>query len=364
MQAAGVLAFGSARFQGRVRAMARPLQLEVMGLSTSSAAAERMAQSPPRCVLVDGAGPAVSDLCQKIQRSAELTPTPILTVVEDPWSEEVNRAFALGVDDYLPISSPEQLAAKVDALARRPAPRLDAAGPMGIVVADASGSRQRALAWHLRRIGARFHFVGSWLVPSDVPVRLVVVHCSLVPARVAEGIRRARRPRSVPLVITGTTAELAPLRGQLKDLPGVRFLDLERDLGRMAFLVNGMLFDRRPEAPQRRSERVCFETPICIRTGTGAGDQDDKEMWGFTYNLNRTGLYVRTLTPPAAGTPVAMQFAPPGSRARTSVKGTVVWNREYTPEGGYPSGFGVQYAEEDLPAALLPGYRKLVESID
>jgi Tfp pilus assembly protein PilZ len=122
----------------------------------------------------------------------------------------------------------------------------------------------------------------------------------------------------------------------------------------------------------RRSPRFTFETPVSFAPLAGGhpaacsdGSDGDHGLlqWGYSYNISRGGLFVRTVTPPGMGQELALEFSPPFGRGRVIVEGKVAWRQEFSRSRGFPPGFGLQYAE-DLPipdaAALEAGYAKLL----
>jgi len=144
----------------------------------------------------------------------------------------------------------------------------------------------------------------------------------------------------------------------MEGMEDVAFCDLDADLAQVVFSANKLLIGA--GRALRRSERLPYETPVRVWISAGM-----VEIWGYTYNINLGGLYVRTLTPPALGTEIDLELVPPHGRGRVMVEGKVVWRQEYSPGKGYPAGFGAQYTEERLPvadgAALEHGYLRLVE---
>ncbi len=227
------------------------------------------------------------------------------------------------------------------------------------MLADPERERRVHVGRHLRRMGLEVDFAVDDQLPDDPGVKLVVAHCALAPNGVAGAIEHYRQGpgAKIPWVITGTRSEIDEARKQVEDAEDVVYFDLDSDATQIAFTANKMLVGKNRSL--RRSERIDFETPVHIMLKDNGG----AEIWGYSYNINLGGLYVRTLTPPALGTQISMEYTPPNGRGRVVVDGKVVWRQEYSKGKGYPSGFGVQY--DELPvadgAALEAGYARLAQ---
>jgi hypothetical protein len=317
-----------------------------------------MSEDELGCGLTDCSTEAGQSMCRGIRLSSLLADLPLIAVVEDPWSAQVQQAFGLGVDDYLPASSVEQLKNKLLALRAEGAPSGSYLSGK-VVLADPERERRVHLGRHLRRMGLEVDFAVDDQLPDDPRVKLVVAHCALASSGVGEAIAQYREGpgAKIPWIITGTRSEIDEARKQVEDAEDVVYFDLDSDPTQIAFTANKMLVGK--SRSLRRSERIDFETPIHIMIEDNGG----AEIWGYSYNINLGGLYVRTLTPPALGTLISMEYTPPYGRGRVLVEGKVVWRQEYSKGKGYPSGFGVQY--DELPvadgAALEAGYTRLAQ---
>lgn len=341
--------------------LAADLDLQVSSIKDLSELAQSPVGGPPDCLLVSLADPRARELCREARISAEHANLPIVALVNDPWSGEVAQGYALGADDYLPRNNLEQLRNKVMALRTEGAP--SAAYLSGkVVVADAERDRRVAMARHLRKMGLEVCFAVDDQLPADPGVKLVVAHCALPEDGAAAALKAFRDGPGarIPWVIAGQRQQLQAMLWELEDEDRISFFDLDSDTAQLAFTANKLLVGKGRSL--RRSERIDFETPICVELLQGA-----TRLWGFTYNINLGGLYVRTLTPPALGTEVGLEFGPPFCAQRVRVSGKVVWRQEFSHGQGYPPGFGVQYAEQvsaDIERTLEAGYRRLLMDHD
>jgi hypothetical protein len=341
-----------------VQKLADELYLEVLTLS-GDADVKALEAAPPIAVLVGAGSPIGEEVCRAVRLSSRLADLPVIAVVGKPWSGEVGRAFSFGVDDYVPVSGPELLEQKV---------RVVEGGvyfnpgelKYTVVLAHPSRERRVHLARFLRRMGLDVSFAAaSAELAHDDRVRLVVAACELAPDGAAAGLRgyRAAHGGATPWIVAGEGEALEAARRELAEEKDVGFLDLSADAAQIVTLANKHLIKGNPS--MRRSARLPYEAPI--RYGR---DEAAPQAWGYLFNVNLGGVYIRTLTPPPLGVELDLEFVPPKGRGRVLVRGSVVWSNEYSGRRGHPPGFGIKY-EDHLPladgAALYAGYQKLFE---
>jgi CheY-like chemotaxis protein/Tfp pilus assembly protein PilZ len=341
-----------------LRATAADLDLDLFAVSSLDEVQGRLAGAPPHCFLVDCSTKEGAAVCQGVRMASELADTPIIAVIDDPWSASLAQSFALGADDYVPVDAYDPLRRKL--LALRKEGVLGAAFLSGqVVLADPSRERRVHLARNLSKMGLQVRFaVEAGEIPCDVGVKLIVAHCTLAPSGVVRGVRsfRGGPGARIPWVIVGTHLELEAVKEQLQQERDIRFLDVEADPAQIAFTANQLVVGA--SRSMRRSARLTYET--AARFDVLAGGHAE---WGYTYNINRGGIYVRTLTPPSLGLDLMLELVPPYGQQRVTIEGRVVWRQEYCGSKGYPPGFGVQYAEkiaDETNAALEAGYNQLL----
>lgn len=355
-----VLAAGIDVGQPALRQLSSELGLELAAVSGSFAALKKhLEDEPPLCLLVDCNTPLGQEAALGIRMNAALVNTPVIAVVTAPWSDEVTETFALGADDYITLAEPMALRAKLTVL-RAPGPPLAMHRTGTVVLADPDRERRIHLARHLRGMGLMVDFaVDGEALPSDTTVKLVVAHSNLPPDGAVASLDRYRHGpgEKIPWVIVGPRSESEAARVAFAQRPAVTFFDGDSDAAGIVFTANQVMTGA--ARSMRRSPRLIYETAIQF----GAAAQTPRE-WGVSYNLNRGGLYVRTLNPPALGTELQLELTPPHGRGHAIVDARVVWRQEYSGGGGYPPGFGVEYVGTrplaDL-AALDAGYTQLLE---
>jgi CheY-like chemotaxis protein len=311
-----------------------------------------LAADPPLAAIFDAADPDGVELCAAVRRSPRLD---LLTIalIPDAWGDAARDAFALGADECVPSCASAQLAETLLTL-RTEGPAVGAVYSGTVVVAATDRARRAALGRQLRRTGLDVQFALDGAIAATDRLRLIVAEAGLPPDGGAASLRAYRRAHGaeVPWILFGAGAQLATLERDLDGEPAVALFDLGHHASQILFAAHGLL----SAAPaQRRTVRQPYETPARWHEG-------DSSRWGYTYNINAGGLYVRTLIPPPTGVPVTLELRPPFGRGRAIVDGTVVWRQPWSARRGQPPGFGLKYAATLAvadAAALEAGYEEL-----
>jgi len=343
-----------------LREEVRDLDVELMEVRSFYKVRGSLEATPPLCILADCETSVGQEFCLGARISSKLEDTPIISMVADPWSSEVRDAYALGVDDFMPKGTLEHLGRKLMALRDQGgAPASDEA--TRVVMADPDRERRVNLARSLRKLGMGMHFCLECPdVTLDDDVRLVVAHCSLPPDGGAACLKthRDRVQRAIPWILVGTGDELLAARKVLEHQPLLRLFDVGADPAQIITVANELL--KATLVSQRSSVRLPYATSLVFDIPNSWS-----QVWGYTFNLSLGGVFVRTLTPPPLSSEVEMEFCPPFLEERVKLSGMVVWRQEYLGSKGYPSGFGVQFADnasEQAREQLEQGYQKLLEA--
>jgi CheY-like chemotaxis protein len=115
----------------------------------------------------------------------------------------------------------------------------------------------------------------------------------------------------------------------------------------LAFRVHEILAARQDKP--RESQRHLHAVPCTFR---GVSEESAQEAWqtGLTFNMNRAGVYVRTLCPPTTQQiELRMRLQPMG--ILLEFRGEVVWTNPWRPASrrAYPPGIGV-FLQEAAPS--------------
>ena len=343
--------------------MAGALGLYVVKVADFETARAALEENPPLCAVVDWRSAVGRDLCLGVRGSPVLADLPLVAVVDDPWSPTVGEAFTSGADDYVAIADLEHVRGKLASL-RGSGIALGGSLTGAVILADPDRQRRVQLARHLGRMGLNVRFaLDADGIPNDPEVRLVVAHYELPPHGILPALRRLETARAsdsaIPWVVVGPTEALTALKNDVGDAPGLKFFDEASDPAQIVFLANQLLVGQ--AKAMRRSPRLLYQVPAAM--SAAGGPAASPAAWGYTYNINRGGLFIRTITPPAAGSMLEIEFTPPHGRGRVRVEGKVVWRQEFPGTRSSPAGCGIQYGELPLAdgAALEVGYGKLLE---
>ena len=346
----------SDRQLGSLRSIGEPLGIEVLPVEHFDTATEELLiHERPLCAVFDGSDPRGADFCARVRRCSALFDLQVIAIVDEPWSSAPKGAFALGADEYVPGFALERLTETLVALREESSP----VGPLHsgrIVLADPDREHRVTLGRQLRRMGLEVQFALDASIATDPSLRLIVAHVALPPEGAIRCLRtfRASNGADVPWVVFGRKDDLGAMQRQIDGESNLAFLDIDADASQIVFVVNGLL--AKDLQSKRKTVRYPYETPARWTTSRGADDR-----WGYTYNINTGGIYVRTLTPPPPGTLLTLELRPPFGRGRVVVDGLVAWRQAYT-RSGQPPGFGVKYVEQPEvadAAALEAGYRRL-----
>jgi hypothetical protein len=249
----------------------------------------------------------------------------------------VERLYSFGSDDVIRVAEDAQLIRRLEAL---PAKDLLTTSERGMaVVADADHGRCDVFGRVLLNAGYDVKFALEeealrYYTQQNRPV-LVVANADVAPARKLIEEARARGCDAV-WIVTSSRRDLATHADALLGLERVTVVAVTAPPESVLFSSNELL--RPSRAPSRAGERVLYGTVVAFRP-VGA-DVDD---FGFSYNISRSGVYVRTLAPPEAEQ-VWIDLRPPRCKERVKLEGRVAWRRFFDPSAAAngPPGFGVE----------------------
>jgi DNA-binding response OmpR family regulator len=339
-----VLAVGS--FEPRERSIltetALESALEMHIEADPSQAAEWLDEHDAIGILVDGNLQDSGTFAIERRAESKHAALPVLT-----WTRGVNdlgfaEAFSWGADDVVSRSDPYALLARLRHLPKDVKPA--GAATRGVaLVADGDRNRRIVIGRVLRNAGYSVTFAVSG---EDIEryvaterVELVVTNSALhtTPLETLEKIRNAGS--EALFIVNCPPRDLKRHRqafaGVQRATPTDGFAPAENVLFVSNELSRGFGTDK------RTSPRLLFGTTTAFR---GAGrDSDD---WGYSYNVSRHGIYVRTLAPPDEDF-IWLELCPPRSERRVRLVGKVAWRRGLS-KGEFatvPPGFGLQIVD-------------------
>jgi hypothetical protein len=334
----GPLADGEAR---TVRAAASPLGLEAKFFDSPASLAADLEQRLPIAVLVGVGCEGALEVLMYLRGRVRYAATPLLGVTTDRTDLAFGSFYDLGGDDLVSAGSLRPLVSRLRPLIER-APAAPREQSPGVAVVATSDLRWRNLVSRtLSNVGIKTHIVGNGPDAVDAAsgsALFVVASDDLPPEGAAASLLKARaRGSTMPWLVVASPERAGALREALRGQGRVAVVNAFTPPDNVLFTANEL---QRPQlADQRASPRVLFGTAVAFRVAGGV--EDDV---GFTYNVSRGGVFVRTLAPLDAGEEVWLELWPPCTQRMVRIAGRVAWRRAFGPNESatVPPGFGLQ----------------------
>ena len=314
-------------------------------LTTPEESIASLARAKPKAVLVDAASDGAAQVCRRVRADRRFLNTPVLAIGPEATKEQYQRVFGWGADDLVPYRSAQALRVRLRGFPEtEPAP----AKSRGIaIVADPDRARCVVVGRTLTLAGYQVRYAddGDSLSSrlEDPAVGIVIADSAI--DELSLRIATARGDRMLaPWIVTARNADLAELEQHLAQFDSVVVTWAGGPAENLLFLVNELLAEH--TASGRAQPRMLYGTVVSFKRVGG------KPEHGFTYNISRSGLYVRTLAPPTDGS-VWLELTPPGSERPVRLEARVVWARHFGRTGNEttPPGFGAEILDS-LGSAL------------
>jgi|GEM_PF-3290491 len=333
------------------------------------------------------------DLIDAIRSSARLMDFPIIGVFENGWSRDVDNAFSAGIDDFSVSGSVTELRSRLIALGNIGGYSPESS-KQKVYVFDTDRRRRALFARFLRRMGLDIVFAEqSEELFGNRDISLVVASAPSVTDELAAKIAEANHAK---WLMTGSAKQIIELPPSILLEDHVSFFNIDNDIAQIVFVANELLVGT-DVSQKRASARLQHGTPItytsidsfigknntvstqehltvdsggALADGVAnglekeAGNYQSRRVFGYTYNLSKGGVFIRSFAPPPTGTNLEIEFQAPTGRGRVIVLGTVVWRQNQLGTGAAtPRGFGFQYHDQGQAApdmsALETGYNAL-----
>ena len=322
----------------QVQHLGKSLGLQVKLVEDSTKIPGLIAKEPPLALLLDTTLPKADEVCDAVRGAMVPVDVPILALADDTTELFVDQYFGWGIDDLVAADSPSALVERLRALKEAP----NAAIPPLRGVALIAEKEARRVP-HLRRALTKSGFDVQVAGEADELLRkikttnpVVVIAASTV-GDLVELIPLSRRMEELPAwVITAPRRELDATWEALAGLERVAVVNNQGPPDAVLFETNAVLADSAPASI--RSDRALITSAVAYRAA--GGDTDDL---GFTYNVSRSGLFIRTLAPPQDDE-VWLELRPPRDRSRVRLMGTIAWRNTLSSAASAtaPLGFGVR----------------------
>ena len=329
------------------------------------AEADAIAAEGPVAVVLPPDLPKRDDFMGALRERPPLAAVPVIQRLAsaEPDPPELERAFHAGVDDYLPRGSRHQFSALLAAVQKADTWEAVRAPAGQVVLAHEERLERVRYGAILRRNGYDPYFAAALDETVEAadrgPARAVVVSSGLPGGDVLEWVRARGGAEAAPVVLLAPRGDVEGLGALPREGERVRLLDAGADAASLTFLLNELLSPAPPRL--RRSPRLLYHTPVAFRP-----EVDEAPVFhGYSYNVNRGGLFVRTLAPLPLQTRMEIRFRPPFGRGRVSLTAQVVWRKELGDAAGAatPAGMGVQIVDAPIAdeAGYEAGYTRLLE---
>ncbi|MBL9037275.1 MAG: response regulator [Archangium sp.] len=292
------------------------------------------------------------ECCHVIKSNSDLAKTPVIFMTAA--ERDVHRGFIAGGDDFLakPVRV-HQVVSKLNAI--RAGRQRDTAAPAPVpmaktvLVADDDGFFRTLVGGFLERAGYRVVFAETGFealtMLTSGPHRpdLCVVDLVMPGLGGVELIQKVRETHGIstlPMVVLSGVEHTPLIDEQLRKL-GVDEVINKKSLsaGDVLAKVNAAFFEGENlrQDPRVHLYRVCeFRNP---------GEAEWSS--GFVYNLSKTGVAVRTLTPPPANSVVDLRFRLGDGQPPLVTKASVAWASDLASAEVQrrPHGMGLRFAE-------------------
>jgi CheY-like chemotaxis protein len=352
-----------------LRAAARAVDGEVTVVATVAellAAARRLR---PEVVLLD---PATLDRDEVIDAitTPGLTWAALLAVLPEVTLEGVLRAAAVGAHDFLVAGD---LAAQgPDYLAAACAPS-DGAPPehqRRVLLVDTVPGRAHWLSFLLLRAGFDVVRAGDCdealkileESQADAAVDLAVVDFGLQSSDPASflGLAAERLSEAPPVGIAMLGPDTPPETAGAALANGYRHLyHVRRPPDELVFLANESTM--RDHGRLRAAPRFPCAALVRFREPGGPWRH------GLSYNISVSGLYVRTILPPAGASIIELEIQPPAGEV-IATRARVAWRRPFAARANrsVPTGMGLKLCEPDLAVqrAMAVFVLQLADGVD
>lgn len=329
---------------------------------------------PPRCVFVDGGLADAGDFVRALRSQAALFAVPVFATVNNVADQTFAAAHAYGVDDVVPDRD-------MGAFTRRAAVLSDFESghrppvSQGIaLIAHADPVSRQLYGRILRQAGFDTAFAsdpaGMLAVATRTPAPRIVVLSDDLSDDLLDLIGDARagaRAPFLPHVVVGDETrmptKLRTTGHSVDQREAVVALSRLAPPDSLLFVVNELLrreFVREKGQDQRVSVRLLFGT-LCSFRAAG----EIRSVFGFTYNLSREGLYVKTYDPPPKESELWLELRPPHETIGVHLRGRVMFARKLDPTAAAsaPPGFGLRIEGDACPPGDLARYRNAYEQL-
>lgn len=321
-----------------------------VALTSGDACLDELAKGAlPLAVLVrlELGGMRGDECCRRIKENQAWRAVGVVILTAGERPHEVMSCWRAAADDFLLLPpSAERLGPKLSMLAA--AAKADQAAPRplagkSMLVAEPSRLYRNQIGANLEQAGMRVLYASEGEEALDVALEnadaldaclLDTVLPGVDGATIAGRLRESRFGAKPIMLMSGAEAINPQAQEAARRLTGSGVLD-KRTLP-FEHLLSRVHDTLHPHLAQlRSSERTPFFSVVDF--------SEDGVAWssGFTYDLSAGGLFIRTLTPAAAGAALRVRVRTAGERAAAESAGVVAWSNPYWPRSSFAAAVGM-----------------------
>jgi CheY-like chemotaxis protein len=339
------------RLKSDLEAAARGVDGQVTVVATVAELVESAQRLRPEVVLLDPDALGRDQVIEAVTNPS-LSWAALISVLPELTLEAVLRAAAVGAHDFLVAAELGAQGADYLAAASVPTSGAPPEHRHKILLADSTPGRAHWLAFLLLRAGFEVVRAGDAdealrvleEAQADVPVDLVVVDFGLERADPVSFLGRAAERLTVapPVGIAMLGPDTRPETAGAALASGYRHLyHVRRPPDELVFLANESTM--RDHGRLRATPRFPCAALVRFREAGGPWRH------GLSYNISVSGLYVRTILPPAGDTVIDLEIEPPGGGV-IAARARVAWCRPFAARANrsVPTGMGLKLCEPTL----------------
>lgn len=288
------------------------------------------------CLFVDSHSD-VASVIDNVRDDAALFALPVIVLADVAAMDVWQRAYAQGADDVVLKRDVSAITRRLLMIAQSQATERPEASLGRAVIASAVDASRRRVGRTLRSVGFDIAYAANVKEAVSASVTpAFVVTTEVAPPGSVHGVAYVS---GVPVLFLGEQAAFAPVHDRITDATA-RILFFADEQARARF------------TDRRVSERRLWSV-MCSFREAGALEPS----YGMTHNISREGLYVRTLDPPKAGTPLWVEMLAPDTGHAVHLRANAVWQRLPGAKFGVvPPGFGLRLDPERCPQGDLEAY--------
>jgi hypothetical protein len=315
----------------------------------------------------------MDDFVAWMRGEAHLFTFPVLVLARRVCESVYTEGHACGVDDVVSDTDLGGITRRVAVLHSF---SIDARPPIlqgTAIIAHPDGRRRTVLGRILRQAGFDPVFAGTGdellaLVSAEgekeSKTRVAVLGSLVLPdssLSFVSVIRDLAGRASLPHIIVGNEEQYDFLVSEARGMNAVDVISEQDPPDSLLFATNELM---RREAlgsgvdEQRASTRLLYGTLCAFRL---PGELN--AVAGYSYNISREGLYIKSLDPPDKNSELWLELTPPGETTAVHLRGEAVWVRgpDHSTVMTAPAGFGMRIHADECPPSDLATYEAAYE---